>query len=102
MDRALRTRRLPPQPRDVVGTWTVATTDELGRCYWSLTVHADSTCLMERDETFEGTFRVNDRGDLVSLSIAGMALKGDVPISWTDDNQFSFTCKGKNFTAVRR
>jgi S1-C subfamily serine protease len=102
IERALQSRRLPHQEHDVVGTWTVATTDELGRCYWSLTVRANGSCLMERDQSFEGTFACSDRADMVRLSIPGMALKGDVAIAWANDDQFSFTCNGKDFTAVRR
>jgi S1-C subfamily serine protease len=102
LERALQSRRLPREPRVVVGTWTVATSDELGRCYWSLTIRADGSCLMERDESFEGTFLTNRRACLIRLFIPNMVLEGHVHISWTNDDQFSFTCNGKEFVAVRR
>jgi S1-C subfamily serine protease len=102
LDRAMQIRRLPAPPRDVVGTWTVATTDELGRCYWSLTVRANGTCLLERDEGFEGTFHASGGGDVVRLAIPGMAMQGEVPLTWSGDDQFAFTINGKDFMAVRR
>jgi hypothetical protein len=100
--RVTAARAAPPKKCDVVGTWTVATTDELGRCFWSLTVRSDGTCLMERDEGFEGTLRPNDRGDSARLAIPGLSLQGDVMLTWSGDDEFSFTCGGKDFSAVRR
>jgi S1-C subfamily serine protease len=100
LERALAPRRAPPG-RDLTGTWTVATTDELGRCYWSLTVESDGTCQFERDDCFEGTFHALRDGKL-RISIRGAQMRGEVALTWVNDDQFSFRLHGVDYTATRR
>jgi hypothetical protein len=101
LDRSRATRRPPVSLRELTGTWTVATTDELGRCYWSLTVRPDGGCLFERDESYEGSF-VRLNAGAARMSLPGLNMRGEVALRWANDDQFSFTLHGLDYTATRR
>jgi S1-C subfamily serine protease len=101
VERAMQKRRPPSPSRQVAGTWTVATTDELGKCYWSLTVHADGRCVLERDDSHDGAF-LAVRDGKARLSVPSLQMRGEVLLRWTSDDQFSFTLHGMDYTATRR
>ena len=101
VERSMQRRRPPASERDLAGTWTLATKDELGRVYFSLTLGPDGSCEIYREEQYRGRFqRVRD--NTVRVSVPGMHMDGETILTWSNDDQFSFTLGGMEFTATRR
>jgi S1-C subfamily serine protease len=101
VERSRQRRRPPAGTRELSGTWTLATTDELGRVHFDLTVCTDGTCHVYREMKCAGKFE-RTQGNTVNVAVPGMNMTGETTLRWERDDQFSFVLNGVEFTATRR